>query len=144
MLRGGEGRLTSQTSIASWLIPFLPCLQYMDATSLEPFKNILPGTLKSNEEEPLNLLLFPPSMFDSGEKGRRGGELPPAPTSEIHDPIPNALTMFRKHSKPAKHSESESLGSPTRSVPYRFRTSTACHNHHHHNHDHDHDQTSSL
>ncbi|WVZ08799.1 hypothetical protein V8G54_022145 [Vigna mungo] len=101
----------------------------MDATSLEPFENILPGTLKSKDEEPLNLLLFPSVL----ESERRGGELPPAPTSEMHDPIPSALTMFRKHSNPAKHSESEPLGSPTISVPYLFRTSTACH-HRHHNH----------
>lgn len=124
MLREG---LTSQTSIASWLIPFLPCLQNMDATSLDPFEDILPGTLKSKDEEPLNLLLFPSVL----ESERRGSELPPAPTSEMHDPIPSALTMFRKHSKPAKHSESEPLGSPTISVPYLFSTSTACHHHNH-------------
>lgn len=107
-----EKELTSQTIMASWLVPFLPCWVNKDATSQDPFKNILPGILwsgsslrysKDEFREPnLFLVLFrflTPTAGDKGEPGR--GLLLSA---DKQDPILRALTIFSMHSRGARQS----------------------------------------
>ena len=100
---------TSQTIMASWLVPFLPCWVKSEATSLDPFKNIRPtilwscSSLRSKEEvrDPGGLLrefflFLIPRLMVVGEFGR-GFLL----SAEKQDPILRALIMLNMHSRPA-------------------------------------------
>lgn len=112
--------LTSQTTMASWLVPFFPCWVNKDATWDEPLRKILPGILcrgsflqYSNEEvlDPslfLELLLL---FLKDDEFGELGWGL--LLSAEKQDPILRALRMPRMHSTPLEHPLSSLEGSVT-------------------------------
>lgn len=83
--------------MASWLVPFFPCWVNIEATLLDPFKNILPGALWSWSFPCFLrelLLLCVLTLGDVGEQGR--GLLPSA---DKQDPILRALIMLSMHSR---------------------------------------------
>lgn len=83
--------------MASWLVPFFPCWVNIEATLLDPFKNILPGALRSWSFPCFLrelLLLCVLTLGDVGEQGR--GLLPSA---DKQDPILRALIMLSIHSR---------------------------------------------
>lgn len=101
---------TSQTIIASWLVPFLPCCVKSDATSLDPFKNIRPGILcstssflESKEEFREAGLLFELLLFLTEVVGEPGRGL--LLSVDKQDPILRALIILSRHSSPARQSQ---------------------------------------
>jgi hypothetical protein len=46
--RNSGYKLTSQTTMASWLVPFRPCCVWRHAAALEPLAHILPATRASS------------------------------------------------------------------------------------------------
>lgn len=122
--------------MASWLTPFLPCLVKIDAASEQPLRHILPGTLCSNisilasivpygetadegdDDDELVLRCFLRSFLlpATDEPVPWGKPAPAGPSPASQEPIPRALTMSSKHSRPTKQSEPPSLFSTTGSV----------------------------
>lgn len=111
--------LTSQTTMASWLVPFLPCWVNKDATWEEPLRKILPGILwrgsflQYSKEEALDPSLFLALLlrFLKDVEGEVGWGL--LLSAEKQDPILRALRMPRMHSKPLEHPLSSLEGSVT-------------------------------
>lgn len=101
-----EKDLTSQTIIASWLVPFLPCWVNKDATSLDPFRNSLPGilwrgsSLQWSKEELLDPSLFLEFFRFLIPEGELGSGL--LLSAEKQDPILRNLRILRMHSRPTE------------------------------------------
>lgn len=103
--------ITSQRIIASWLIPFLPCLLNKEALSVDPFKKSLPGILcnhisilESKEEDSLPFIFFFRKAEEEEQDDAAVYGTPLEPSPDKHDPIPKALAMFSKHSRLTKQS----------------------------------------
>lgn len=99
--------VTSQTSMASWLVPFLPCWVNKDANCVEPLRKILSGILWSgsflqySKEELLDPSLFLELFFlflNAEEEGEFGCGL--LLSEEKQDPI--LLRIEKMHSRPPK------------------------------------------
>lgn len=100
--------LTSQTSIASWLVPFFPCWVNKEANWDEPLRKILSWILwrgsfpQYSKEEALDpsffLLFFLFFLKDDDEEGELGWGL--LLSVEKQDPIFRALRMLIKQSSP--------------------------------------------
>lgn len=96
---------TSQTIMASWLVPFLPCWVNRDATSVKPLAKSLPG-IRWSERSPKEEFLEPYRLLElfllrwclAGEVGEPGMGL--LLSEDKQDPIRSALTMLRMHSRP--------------------------------------------